>query len=466
MAYNRGMFDPPFDISHLHKGEQDRIKRGDLTPDEQGMLARNEDPWAKFRGPEKPKTKGTELSKLINVFESEAETSKQPPEVTLDFLKKQQREIREALEGLSEGRSAAQALKDSIEKLGNELHDPLASFHEMSRQREENQGRFDEILGDAAENVELPPVFGSDETGEFHRDPTTGRFSIRHQDDVPPPAQIDYKKQERRNRREIEKAVERALKNHENHARSQSQIGAFFEQSGFVPVRPFIPPDYPTKPDSPPKNPVKQKIIGLVEAFAGVGIAMGGSTIESPVVSFFVLSCGLALITAAIWKLNFLEAKSVKTQRFFNTVSSCIGAVLLFVLWVQTRPVQKPVPLTRKELQEELERLKPPQSTQPAPAIMPSPLASTSPLSQPRTQRTAEVIRGTAILSIGGGPDGEAKATVRTTLVRAKSTIVVTGKENSVSGTLRVGNIKPGVSFDILSNNGGDEGKVFWVMYP
>lgn len=46
-------FEPPFPIGHLHKGEQDRIRNGDLNPTEREMLGKGEDPWAKFRGPEK-----------------------------------------------------------------------------------------------------------------------------------------------------------------------------------------------------------------------------------------------------------------------------------------------------------------------------------------------------------------------------------------------------------------------------
>src|SRR6266478_3693077 len=45
------MFDPPFPIGHLYKGEQDRIRAGELNPTEREMLARNEDPWSKFRKP-------------------------------------------------------------------------------------------------------------------------------------------------------------------------------------------------------------------------------------------------------------------------------------------------------------------------------------------------------------------------------------------------------------------------------
>jgi hypothetical protein len=39
------MADPPFPISHLHQGEQDRIETGDLTRDERTKLMRGENPW-------------------------------------------------------------------------------------------------------------------------------------------------------------------------------------------------------------------------------------------------------------------------------------------------------------------------------------------------------------------------------------------------------------------------------------
>lgn len=47
-------FDPQFPIGHLHKGEQDRIRAGNLSSGERALLARGEDPWAKFRGPSLP----------------------------------------------------------------------------------------------------------------------------------------------------------------------------------------------------------------------------------------------------------------------------------------------------------------------------------------------------------------------------------------------------------------------------
>lgn len=41
-------------IGHLHEGERNRIHSGGLNPQESAMLAKGEDPWAKFRGPLPP----------------------------------------------------------------------------------------------------------------------------------------------------------------------------------------------------------------------------------------------------------------------------------------------------------------------------------------------------------------------------------------------------------------------------
>lgn len=41
-------------IGHLHQGERNRIHSGGLNPQESAMLAKGEDPWAKFRGPLPP----------------------------------------------------------------------------------------------------------------------------------------------------------------------------------------------------------------------------------------------------------------------------------------------------------------------------------------------------------------------------------------------------------------------------
>lgn len=43
-----------FWIGHLHVGERNRIQSGGLNPQEREMLAKGEDPWAKFRGPLPP----------------------------------------------------------------------------------------------------------------------------------------------------------------------------------------------------------------------------------------------------------------------------------------------------------------------------------------------------------------------------------------------------------------------------
>jgi hypothetical protein len=56
--------------------------------------------------------------------------------------------------------------------------------------------------------------------------------------------------------------------------------------------------------------------------------------------------------------------------------------------------------------------------------------------------------------------------TVLTTAVTKTSKILLTGQDDDVLGSLRVTNIVPGVSFDIVSSNGTDAGRVFWIRYP
>src|SRR6266542_1850262 len=42
------MVDPPFSISHLHQGEQSRIRAGDLSRDELAKIMRGENPWPQY----------------------------------------------------------------------------------------------------------------------------------------------------------------------------------------------------------------------------------------------------------------------------------------------------------------------------------------------------------------------------------------------------------------------------------
>ena len=82
---------------------------------------------------------------------------------------------------------------------------------------------------------------------------------------------------------------------------------------------------------------------------------------------------------------------------------------------------------------------------------------------KPSSTLAPTAIRGEAMITVLGG----SAATVRTPYVRSTSQIYLTPQDGStISGTLRPANIKPGVSFDIVSSNGGDEGKVYWLMYP
>ncbi|HEY6803870.1 MAG TPA: hypothetical protein VI306_09855 [Pyrinomonadaceae bacterium] len=66
-------------IGHLHVGERNRIKAGQLNSYERDMLANGQDPWEKFRGPLRP-----DLSPP-----SEEDTSPQTIRTALDGVKKQ-----------------------------------------------------------------------------------------------------------------------------------------------------------------------------------------------------------------------------------------------------------------------------------------------------------------------------------------------------------------------------------------
>ncbi len=68
------------------------------------------------------------------------------------------------------------------------------------------------------------------------------------------------------------------------------------------------------------------------------------------------------------------------------------------------------------------------------------------------------VIKGVAILKNG-------QITVFNIAVTQTSEIYASGQDDNVSGSLRITNIKPGVSFDIVSSNGADNGKVAWFLY-
>jgi hypothetical protein len=78
----------------------------------------------------------------------------------------------------------------------------------------------------------------------------------------------------------------------------------------------------------------------------------------------------------------------------------------------------------------------------------------------PPSTALSPVDSGTAILKMAQA------TTVPSRVVTATSKIQVGSFDDNVSGSLRVTNIVPGVSFDIVSSNGADAGKVFWIIYP
>lgn len=59
---------------------------------------------------------------------------------------------------------------------------------------------------------------------------------------------------------------------------------------------------------------------------------------------------------------------------------------------------------------------------------------------------------------------GDSRVTVANAAVTADSKIFPASQDAGVTGTLRIENVVPGVSFDIVSNNGGDNGTVAWTL--
>lgn len=86
------------------------------------------------------------------------------------------------------------------------------------------------------------------------------------------------------------------------------------------------------------------------------------------------------------------------------------------------------------------------------------PLPTANPITAPTL---SPVAKGTAMLK------GGQATTVLTKAVTATSKIQVMPVGNSeITGRLYPTNIVPGVSFDVVSENGADAGKFFWVIYP
>jgi len=268
--------------------------------------------------------------------------------------------------------------------------------------------------------------------------------------------------------REIENAFDRALRRSEDRARAQRDMEDMGRRHGF---RPFGEPDefsrpqrksllFPDSSDEPSNEPNKAKGRSH-DVWLWNGLAV-------VIVILAAVFWGLLFVVAetffaiGIVKAPWFEKVSSNARRFYKGSLIALIGLFLFGFWWYVPPPDI-VGALRKVFGSNAAN----PVTQPTPEASPSVLAASTPLpSRTANRRPPEVVRGVAELVISSGPNGEAKATVRSSLVRANSTILVTGKDDRVSGALRVTNIKPGVSFDILSNNGGDDGKVYWVIYP
>lgn len=64
----------------------------------------------------------------------------------------------------------------------------------------------------------------------------------------------------------------------------------------------------------------------------------------------------------------------------------------------------------------------------------------------------------------GAGPFGQAQVTVLSANVKLNSRISLVA-QGPISGAVYPNNLIPGVSFDIVSNNGGDNSAVFWQIF-
>lgn len=97
-------------------------------------------------------------------------------------------------------------------------------------------------------------------------------------------------------------------------------------------------------------------------------------------------------------------------------------------------------------------------SNDPTDPIFPIAVSVTDPLWEALT------VGSGLIVASGREPLVNGVATVDTGAVAADSKVLVSSVDDGVSGALRVTNIVPGVSFDIVSSNGGDNGLVTWVI--
>jgi hypothetical protein len=288
LCKNRVMPDPPFSISHLHRGEQDRIREGRLNPYEQEMLAKNEDPWAKFRVsdkddtgtpeatptpppdpslPEVKKSKGMELSELSELFEgtpsdeeSASEKRSQDKRGDISELLKQSDATKSDIESLTgrmgdiTGGDVWQSKLAEIQKQLQETlrlsdpHQTLAnSVRKIAEKMAEDRKSFTQRFADALKPPP-PPTWS-----EFYRDPTSGKVSIRHDptdDEEYPPDLVEYSETLKRRQKEeeeaklagIERAVYNAIKKADEDRRSESKWDA-------------KPVEHPSAPSSPEAEP-------------------------------------------------------------------------------------------------------------------------------------------------------------------------------------------------------------------
>jgi hypothetical protein len=150
----------PFDYSHLHEAERNRIRKGQFTHEETLALLRDENPW-----PKSGKQKPTHL------------TSPRIPEPTRDdLLKIAHAEYREQLASGTLPAKNAEQIWAALRKQWYEGHQSDIAGQAESEPEPQRTEPESELAQTPDDNKKNKP----DTWAEFHQDPTTGKVSIRH----------------------------------------------------------------------------------------------------------------------------------------------------------------------------------------------------------------------------------------------------------------------------------------------
>jgi hypothetical protein len=331
------------------------------------------------------------------------------------------------------------------------------------RNREmENMGRrhsFTPIDGDADPSLPLPEktenqAAPSESFLEFHKN-AQGEVEIRP---YPPPESAEdrrLRKREELLRREESLEVGRRL---DEHRREMSQ---FYSQAGFTPVSELR--TEPSAPKTPPKprwfsRKALRTFVGTVVIVLGlVAAALAAAGVVKMGWTHLFLFFAWVVSVAGVCVGEGFEDKTAQEIIRLGCITALLSGLVLF-------GVDR---LIAKEKAEADSKNSANSSVSPMPSTtfasqvtQPSPSQTPTP-SRPATKQTkGNPFSGTVTLRAGQ------PTTVLTTAVTAASKIQLLSVGESISGSLHVTNIVPGVSFDIYSDNGADSGNVAWTIYP